>query len=196
MQKKDLKLTDEDHSYLNKITHIPSREECIKARYALFELLKKNQLGDLTDSGFSKNIKGKPILKYYPNYHISLSHTCGLGFAVIADFPVGLDSEVDRSISTESLSAAFHSEELVSLSENRENCLDLFSAKEAYLKYTGEGLMRDPARFKLADELKKEGLACVKFNLNILNIDQSILVNIVCPRSSEDQIRSQVADLE
>ena len=192
MPKKRLLLTDEDQSYLNKITHIPSFEESINARYALFELLEINQFGDLIKCGFSKNKTGKPILKNYPNYHISLSHTCGIGFAVLADFRVGLDSEFERSVSVESLSAAFHKDELSLLSKKGENCLDLFSAKEAFLKFTGEGLMRDPAKFKLAEELKKEDLACVKFNFKIQNTVKCILINIVCPRSYKHQIISQI----
>ena len=80
-------------------------------------------------------------------YQISISHTKALAFAAFSDLPVGLDAEQPRRVTQTLLQRCLAPEELqicLQSSEPRLTFLRFWTLKEAYVKYTGEGLRRIP----------------------------------------------------
>lgn len=89
---------------------------------------------------------GKPCLPAAPAIHFSLSHTVGLTALAIAATAIGIDVErVDRFPMHVCRAPFFQNRELEWLSSHAPQqrvlrCCQLWTAKEAYLKATGEGL--------------------------------------------------------
>lgn len=112
--------------------------------------------------------KGKEVF-------VSLSHSEGFSAAAIDKSCLGIDIEVKRSINPDFIKRVLTCEEydfvrgntgLFALDGESTRFLMLWSAKEAYLKYTGEGL----SGFKSAEVLpfllygEKNGLLLKAFN--------------------------------
>lgn len=90
---------------------------------------------------------GKPFLKDYPHIHFNLSHCPGAALCVVADSPVGCDVEaVPPSLDMDLCRYVCSDEELASVlsAPNPQIAFTcLWTQKEAWLKYTGEGLSND-----------------------------------------------------
>lgn len=91
-----------------------------------------------------KQPSGKP---YMDGCHISISHTRALAFAAFSDQPVGLDVEQPRRVNQALLRRCLAPEELqicLQSSQPRLTFLRFWTLKEAYAKYTGEGIRHFP----------------------------------------------------
>ncbi len=94
---------------------------------------------------------GKPYIKGYQEFCFSLSHSGNYVVLATSDFPVGIDVQ-EKDLRTDVMSLSRHTaseEELCALNNETDpgKRQDLFfrmwSAKEAYVKMTGEGLAHD-----------------------------------------------------
>lgn len=85
---------------------------------------------------------GKPYLPAHPDFHFSLSHSgdwaiCAAGFT-----PVGVDIQHIRPVS-DTLKTRFFTPAEQELCTDDAAAIRLFCAREAYGKYTGEGIGRE-----------------------------------------------------
>lgn len=95
--------------------------------------------------GFAEN--GKPHLIDYPEIHFNLSHCKGMALLAVADRPVGVDVEpVDRVADWQGIAERFfHQQEYQAIlalpeAEQALGFLRIWTAKEALLKATGQGI--------------------------------------------------------
>lgn len=76
--------------------------------------------------------------------HCGITHTRGHVFVALADRPVGLDAEdLSRPLRLEVARRVLSAEEALIPGQERRSLLRYWTLKEAYLKYTGQGLHRD-----------------------------------------------------
>ena len=91
--------------------------------------------------------RGKPYFEDDP-LHFSISHTKGHVFAALSDRPIGIDAEEqDRKIRPELAEKILSPAEKArfdSATDKRAALLRLWVLKEAWVKYTGEGLRHFP----------------------------------------------------
>lgn len=138
---------------------------CAKAYLLLREGLKQYyQIEGLPDFAYREH--GKPYLKGYPHIHFNLSH-CKKGILCVIDQQeIGCDieeipSEIDESLCNLCLSEM----EKNKIRQSQNPCVDftrLWTMKESYLKYKGEGLIDDLPRV-----LSSKVLACYEFDLRV-----------------------------
>ncbi|MBO4589151.1 MAG: 4'-phosphopantetheinyl transferase superfamily protein [Bacteroidales bacterium] len=121
-----------------------SRKIETAATYSLLvEMLQSNGLlKELPSIEYAEN--GKPFLTNYPDLHFNLSH-CRLYVAVaIHRSPVGVDIECRRKVTPALIRRVCSDDEQLSISLSKDpdmEFLRLWTRKEAYLKYTGTGIV-------------------------------------------------------
>ena len=93
---------------------------------------------------FCANTYEKPALEGYPEFHFNISHTHNAITVAMNDAPVGIDVEQIRQ---ESVGIAEHfftpqEQQYIYQSENDKDMrfFEVWTKKEAYVKYTGRGL--------------------------------------------------------
>lgn len=87
---------------------------------------------------------GKPYIKNYPKLHFNLSHCRRYVAVAIHSSPVGVDIECRRKVSQSLIRRVCSEDErhLIAASQEPDmEFLRLWTRKEAYLKYTGTGIM-------------------------------------------------------
>ena len=104
------------------------------------ESLTADELKKRFEYFYDKN--GRPML---PGAFMSLSHTEGAALAVIAPFPVGADVERERQVSERIAKRIMNASEyrefsLLTADEKNARILECWTAKESFLKLTGEGI--------------------------------------------------------
>ena len=94
---------------------------------------------------------GKPYFVGGPDIHFSLSHTKGAVMCAISGSEVGCDIErIDRRMDLESVAARFFTEkEIRDCRVDPKEFFRIWTRKEAYSKYTGQGLKQISDRFDL-----------------------------------------------
>lgn len=93
-----------------------------------------------TSLEFTENEFGKPILKYAPNVHFSLSHSGDLAMCAIAKIPVGVDCEKCDRVSREVMERCFTETERRTMDENALCFAQIWTRKEAVAKCEGTGI--------------------------------------------------------
>ena len=94
--------------------------------------------------------KGKPYLPEFPGLYFSLSHSGDYVALALSCHPVGVDIQEKREL-TEALQMKYFTE------EERKSGYEpfaVFSGKESYIKFTGEGMSRSFTDFSV--NLKKK----------------------------------------
>ena len=103
---------------------------------------------------FSYSERGKPFCPG-TGLHFSLSHSGFFAACVVADRETGIDIEQLRSLRPALARRVCTPEELTYLFPeggfDSSRFLEVWTAKEAYLKYTGEGIATDLRRLSAAD---------------------------------------------
>lgn len=93
---------------------------------------------------FSNNEYGKPYLIDQPDVHFNISHTRNAIAVIVSDKPVGIDiervSEVDISIAERYFTRNEFSYIIQSSEHQDKRFYEIWTKKEAYIKYTGQGL--------------------------------------------------------
>lgn len=117
---------------------------------------------------------GKPYLQQYPNLFFNVSHSGEYVVAVFSEEEIGIDLQINKVI-TDHFSKRFFSEEeqkyLVELTKNDEKKdlvhpgILLWTCKESFVKYTGEGLQRSLDSFTVNIE---KGIITDAFSENLL----------------------------
>lgn len=114
------------------------------AAYLLLMQAMEQEYGIKDAPEFEFGPHGKPWMPAYPHIHFNLSHCPGAALCVVGDTAVGcdvesvapsLDEDMCRRVCCEEEIAAVLSDPHPALAFTR-----LWTRKEAYLKYTGEGL--------------------------------------------------------
>ena len=124
---------------------------CVFADYILRHILREKF--SVNSPEFYLNNSGKPCLKG-DNLHFSISHSGTYVACVVDTAPVGIDIETPRTIHKNTINHCCTEDEktficqdfstlppaLLPNSAEAKRFLSVWTAKEAYLKYTGEGL--------------------------------------------------------
>ncbi len=115
--------------------------------------------------------RGKPMLKYQPNIHFSLSHSGDYAICSIGDRPMGNDIETvrpgrlkvaDRFFAEEELQWMYGAEEETEVTERM---FRIWTMKESFVKATGQGISMPFGSFAvLVDE--ESGRIRVKHRYN------------------------------
>ena len=99
---------------------------------------------DITAFKKESSKAGKPYFSAFPGVQFSITHSGGYWACAFGEYPVGLDLQKHRECREEAISKRFfHPSEyefLKSCDFSKKDFFDLWSAKESYVKYTGEGL--------------------------------------------------------
>ena len=97
---------------------------------------------------------GKPYFPDYPDVFCSVTHSGSYWIAAFGSGPVGIDLQIHQPCHREMLSRRFfHSEEQAFLARrNYEEFYHIWTAKESYVKYTGQGIDGSFSTFCVADE--------------------------------------------
>jgi 4'-phosphopantetheinyl transferase len=103
---------------------------------------------------YSPNGYGKPFIIAYPNFHFSLSHSGSYVALACHDEKIGLDVQEERGSKAIAISDRFYAKEerkILEEAPDKESQTHAFyriwSAKEAYIKYTGRGISENLASF-------------------------------------------------
>lgn len=87
---------------------------------------------------------GKPFLKGYPHVHYNISHTKGAIICAVADMPVGVDIEAIRPLNQPIIERFFTPNEqnyiLSNTASQDERYTEIWTRKEAYVKWLGKGI--------------------------------------------------------
>jgi 4'-phosphopantetheinyl transferase len=110
------------------------------ARFALAKYLDTD--GDKLN--IVRNQYGKPYLVNYPNVYFNISHTRGAIACAVSDNPVGVDIESIRKINLRVVSYFFSQQEKDYILADPKNIdlrfTEVWTKKEAYLKFIGKGI--------------------------------------------------------
>ena len=155
------------------------KESDRKLSLAAFLLLQgalEKEYGIMEPPLFSFGPHGKPFLRDYPDIHFNMSHCSEAVLCIVSDSPVGCDIEtVEKSLDMDLCKYCCSPLEIEAIlsSDNPEVafCL-LWTRKEAFLKWTGEGLTDN-----LPNLLSSPEAAVVKFD-NFVSPDASFAYTI------------------
>lgn len=89
----------------------------------------------------SKGAHGKPSFENLRDFHFNISHSGELQVIAVSDQPIGVDIEKLKTVNL-NIANRFCKDELDYITERDSNyrLLEIWTKKEAYLKYLGEGL--------------------------------------------------------
>lgn len=102
---------------------------------------------------------GKPYLENYPGLHFNQSHCKEAVAVAFSNAPVGIDAECRHKLSDALIEKVCDNAEKEAIGRSNDPELEfvrLWTRKEAYLKYTGEGLQDDLPSYPLAGRHKIE----------------------------------------
>lgn len=140
-----------------------------RRRMAFGEMLLREKLAEeysVNDEAvFINNLpSGKPVAFVGgKEIFVSISHSGDFVAAAVCDTPVGIDLEAKREIKPDFIKKVLSEEELEFVKEGNDETtafLKIWTAKEAYLKLTGEGLagLKDAEVLTLIKGEGKDGL--------------------------------------
>ena len=90
---------------------------------------------------------GKPFLSYPPSLHYNISHSGKYVVCILADQEVGIDIQIHRKANYERMLKRMVPEdeynEILASADMQERFFEQWVLREAYIKWTGEGLSRD-----------------------------------------------------
>ncbi len=123
--------------------YLPERATPIHmaAELTLRALLAEHTGADLGSFRFLRTAQGKPYAEHAP--HFNLSHSGDWLLCAVSDTPVGVDIERPRKVSPALIRRVCTPAELAFLAGQPERFLQVWTAKEAYLKYLGTGIRCD-----------------------------------------------------
>lgn len=114
------------------------------AAYRLLQEALEKEYGIREAPVFGFGPHGKPFLRDFPHIHFNLSHCPGVAMCAVDTAPVGCDVEavpaaLDRDLCSHVCNAQ-ELEEVLGAPSPERAFTTLWTRKEAFLKYTGEGL--------------------------------------------------------
>ncbi len=109
-------------------------EECF-VRYLDFE--GKDKAPSPTEAS-GKN--GKPYFEGHPEIRFSLSHSGDVAMLAMSDSEVGCDIEKIKDVDYEAMAKRWFTGGEVAACDSKENYFSVWTKKEAFLKYTADGI--------------------------------------------------------
>lgn len=149
---------------------------------------------------FEKNEFGKLYLKYYNNFYFNLSHKCNSVVIITSDKPVGVDIEQER-IAEIQIAKRFFTKNEVAYITKTENLMykrfyEIWTKKEAYIKYIGKGLSVPLNSFDVFDkniskkiQTFEQGNYIISFCSTYLNKSYEVI------KLTENQLKKMVLDI-
>lgn len=134
---------------------------------ALSRIIACNDLGvSNTEITFLRNWYGKPYIKEFPKYHFNISHTSNIIVIVISNNEIGVDIEKIRNADLRIAKRFFTKDEQEYILENslvqNNRFYEVWTKKEAYMKYVGKGLHMPLNSFNVFDRNISEKLKTFK----------------------------------
>jgi 4'-phosphopantetheinyl transferase len=116
---------------------------------------------------FEKNEYGKPYLKNCNNVYFNISHTKSAFAVSISYNPIGVDIERIQTANNKIAQRFFTEDELAFVKETNSNqnkrFYEIWTKKEAYIKYIGKELSIPLNTFSILDKM----IACINSTFNI-----------------------------
>ena len=107
------------------------------------------------DISFDTNIYGKPFLRNNQSFHFNVSHSQNMIAVAISNKPVGVDIEQTQNVNLEIARRFFNESEIeyikTSSQATNRRFIEIWTKKEAYLKYLGVGLNKSLKSFNVFD---------------------------------------------
>ena len=123
---------------------------------------------------FGINDHGKPFLINNQDYHFNVSHTRNTIAVAVSDKPVGVDVEKIREFELGIAKRFFTERELNYISKSQDNTYERFfeiwTKKEAYIKYIGKGLSVPLNSFAVTGKSLSERFYTVGYGKYIINM--------------------------
>ena len=95
----------------------------------------------------SKGEHGKPYFHTHPEIHFNISHSGDLVMCAVSDFEIGIDIQDKTRMNTDRIAKKVMSpdeyEKYLASSERMEFFFRVWVMKEAYVKWTGDGITRE-----------------------------------------------------
>lgn len=132
--------------------------------------LAKIKWGFVEDAQIGKNALGKPFFINYPSCYFNISHSGEHIVIAIADSTVGVDIEIIDKYDSKIRERFFSKEEQKYVLDAEDNKVvisrffKIWTMKEAYVKYTGEGLKRSFKSFDVMESNLKKRFNCFQWN--------------------------------
>lgn len=115
---------------------------------------------DMSSIVFSYGSNGKPYISEYPNFQFNISHTKDALVVAVTNVSVGIDIEKIESANMNIANKFFSKREqrFINLANDNQDkrFFEIWTKKEAYIKWTGEGLSQSLSSFDVtAPEIHK-----------------------------------------
>lgn len=153
----DIVLAEEHWQRIEQCANVQDRKRrlmgCLLAAYALkeyrFHTKEEKEKGSGKRSewelpAFSRQKNGKPVLAQEPGFYFNISHSGEYAVCAVSEASVGIDIQQRRPVSGNLAQRVLSDREqriLAAAGEKREEVFfRLWCAKEAYIKYTGQGM--------------------------------------------------------
>jgi len=106
---------------------------------------------------FSLNPYGKPFLTNSPHIHFNTSHAGHYIACAVANTPVGIDIELMRPIDLKIAQRFFATDEIkyVMDSDQLDRFYEIWTKKESYVKFDGQGLYKPLFSFSIFDPAER-----------------------------------------
>ena len=137
---------------------------------------------------FSYGKYGKPHILNFPNFHYNISHTHSTIVMSISENPVGVDIEKIRSVDRKIVNRFFTDGERAYVYDDEklinERFYEIWTKKEAYIKYTGRGLSMPLDSFNVCNEPLSHIIQTYKMNGYVISCcsdssnEESEIINI------------------
>lgn len=109
----------------------------------------------LDDEPRSRGEFGKPFFSFQPSIHYNISYSGKYIYCIIAETPVGIDiqieTEMDYPLVLKRLVPENRAQEILQAENITEEFFREWVKREAFIKFTGEGLSRDTKKLRLDD---------------------------------------------
>lgn len=109
---------------------------------------------------FEKNRYGKPFLKNKQDYYFNLSHTRNAIVVAISENSIGVDIEKIRKINPKIIKRSFTKSEIAYIMKSEididKRFYEIWTKKEAYIKYIGKGLSMSLNTINVLDDISQQ----------------------------------------
>ncbi len=123
----------------------PIHDDDVSLSHRLLLAAARRYTGSAFDSTIAFGPFGKPYFPYAPSVHFNITHSGDYWMCVFADAPVGVDLQQYQACDRANLSRKFFhpAEDAFLRQRGYTDFFELWSAKESYLKYTGQGITQN-----------------------------------------------------